>query len=357
MLADLVPPDVYGVMPDWLLWLFLAIALRFLAFGADRLVQGAVRLASVLGISTIVIGATVVSLGTTTPEAFVSVSAAFRGKPGLALGNGVGSIICDTALIFGLVVLIGRVPHDRFVLYRQGVMKLVVVALLIALVFAVAIAGGGIAGATIPRAAGVGLLVLLAAYMVLSVRWSRHKPEALAAGPEVAAEGDSAAAEHKGGVAVWDLLILVEGLAIVYVTSDLLIGSVSNLCIRYGVPPDVLAVTVVAFGTSLPELVTCVTAVLKGHGELAVGNVIGADILNVLFVVGASAAAVPLAVPDTFFYIHLPVMAVSVGLMGVYIFTTRGTFRRWQGVPLLAVFAAYYVILFVLVGQGVIKLQ
>jgi len=339
-------------MPGWLLWVFLAIALRFLAFGADRLVVGAIGLAGALGISTVIIGATVVSLGTTTPEAFVSVGAAFRGKPGLALGNGVGSIICDTALIFGLGLCLTRLPHDRFLLHRQGILYLVFVGMLAAVIFLLAGIAGGFEKVTIPRWVGAGMLVLLGVYMLLSVRWSGRHPETLPEEVKAAARG-----ERRAGRGLVDCLMLMEGLAIVYVTSDMLIGSVSHVCRRYGVPPDVLAVTVVAFGTSLPELVTAIASIVRGHPKLLIGNIIGADILNVLFVIGASAAARPLKVPVTFFYLHVPVMLLSVGLLGAYIFTSRGTFKRWQGVPLLAVFAAYYVVMFVLVKQGVITLN
>ncbi len=343
MLASLIPENVFQAMPDWLLWIMLAVAIRFLAFGADRLVNGAIHMAKVLGISTVIIGATVVSLGTTAPEAFVSVAAAFRGKPGLALGNAVGSIICDTALIFGLCCLLVRLPLDKFVLHRQGVLKLLTALLLILTVVGLALAAGGFSDVQIPRWVGMAYLVLLGVYMIVSIRWTRVHPEMLP--EEVTESPSSVATRFRLGSALANTLLLVEGLAIVYFTSELLIGSVSSLCLRYGVPPHILAVTVVAFGTSLPELVTAIAAIVKGHPELLIGNIIGADILNVLFVVGASATAVPLQVEPLFFYLHLPVMAVSVGLMGVFIFTSRTTFRRWQGVPLLAIYVAYMVLI------------
>ncbi|MHC4982310.1 MAG: calcium/sodium antiporter [Planctomycetota bacterium] len=352
VIADIVSENVYKAMPNWLLWVFVVVALRFLAFGADRVVRGAVRLAGVLGISTVIIGATVVSIGTTTPEAFVSVAAAFRGKPGLALGNGVGSIICDTALIFGLCLCLVRLPHDRFLLHRQGVLYLVFLGMLAVVVYTLAAVNRGFEGAMIPRWVGRAFLVLLVAYMLLSVRWSRRRLNTIPAEAHV-----EAPREHRVGGAFVDLLMLVEGLAIVYVTSDLLIGSVSKLCLEYGVPADVLAVTVVAFGTSLPELVTAIASIVRGHPGLLVGNVIGADILNVLFVIGASATARPLAVPETFYYLHIPVMLLAGGLMAAYIFGNRGTFKRWQGLPMLAVFVGYYVTMFVLVSKGVIRLD
>ena len=132
-------------------------------------------------------------------------------------------------------------------------------------------------------------------------------------------------------------------LGLVIVSADVLVSNVGEICLRHDVPPDILAVTLIAFGTSLPELVTGIAAIAKGHPELLVGNIIGANILNVLFVVGASASVVNLSVPSQFLYLHLPVMMVSLILFCIYIAWPGKTFRRWQGIPLLALFVGYYI--------------
>jgi cation:H+ antiporter len=342
MLADLVPQSLFqAIAADWVLWLIACGAIAAMVFGADRAVTAAVRLASALGMSTVIVGATVVSLGTTSPEAFVSVTAAFRNNPGLALGNGVGSIICDTALIFGLSCVLRRLPLDRFILRRHGWLQLGAGALLTATVLLLALGGGGIAGVVIPRSVGLVYVALLIGYLYLSVRWARVHPQAipLEARAKLPAVGRARAAAR-------NLLVLALGLGLVVVGSNLLVGSATELCIRYRVPQDVLAVTMVAFGTSLPELVTAMASLAKGHAELLVGNIVGADILNVLFVIGASAAATPLEVPALFFYFHLPVMMVALGLLRVFIFTSGASFRRWQGAPLLAIYVAYVAVLF-----------
>jgi cation:H+ antiporter len=197
-------------------------------------------------------------------------------------------------------------------------------------------------------------LLLLVGYMYLSVRWARAHPELL---PEEVLEGRPAgrpAARKIGTAVAAGMLIVLVSLLLVVAGSTVLVGSVKVLALRYGVPSDILAVTIVAFGTSLPEMVTSVTAVLKGHGELAVGNVIGADILNVLFVVGASSLAVPLHVPQTFFFLHLPIMTAALGVMAFYLYFTRGEhFHRWQGLPLLGVYAAYVVLLLIFLRSAV----
>jgi cation:H+ antiporter len=345
ILANLIP-DAFFEQTDALLWLYTAGSIVCLVLGADRAVTGGARLASTLGVSKVIIGATVVSLGTTSPEAFVSVLAAVQGQPDLALGNAVGSIICNTALILGVSLLLARLPLDRFVMNRHGWLKLGAAVLLTAVAGSTAVAYGGIDGAVIPRAVGIVFVGLLAGYMVLSVRWARQHPEALAAAEPIDETESRAERRHPGWAIGWNAFLCLAGLGLVAAASQVLIGSVSTICTRHGVPPDILAVIVVAFGTSLPELVTAIASIVKGHPEVLIGNVIGADVLNVLFVVGASASAAgPLDVSPFFFYLHFPVMLLAVGLVRVYAWTSGNQFKRWHGLPLLGLFVAYYVVL------------
>ena len=326
-------------------------AIVLLVFGADRAVTAAVRMAKACGMSTIIIGATVVSLGTTAPEAFVSVTAAFDGKPGLALGNGVGSIICNMAMVFGVCCCITSLPKDRFILKRHGWLQLGSGVLLFAVVAAGAWINGGFDEVFIPRGVGIAFLLLLVGYMWLSVRWARLHPEAIPSEARRTTGGNA----HEAGSILKSILVLAVGLAMIVGGAQVMVGSAGELCVRYGVPPDVLAVTLIAFGTSLPELVTAIASIIKGHPELLVGNIIGANILNVLFVIGASATVVPLQVPVEFFYLHLPVMILSLVLFRLYIFGRADRFRRWEGIPLVAVFGGYYVVLLILVITGVLK--
>ncbi|MCK5114157.1 MAG: calcium/sodium antiporter [Phycisphaerae bacterium] len=350
MLAELIPEWFFNDRSTWLLWVIAAGGIVPLVFGADFAVSKAVKLAKSMGLSTVIIGATVVSLGTTSPEAFVSVTAAFSGKPGLALGNGIGSVICDTALIFGLCCCLVRLPKDKFILKRHGWLQLGSGVLLVVVLLVLAMMRGSFYGVEIPRLIGIAFLVLLGVYLWISVVWARQHPEAI---PSEAVEGKAG----RGAKAIsMELLGVFFGLALVVGGAQFLVGSASVICTRWGVPESVLAVTLVAFGTSLPELVTALAAIIKGHPELLVGNVIGADILNVLFVVGASATAVPLQVPVEFFYLHLPVMIMALVLLRLYIARRGDQFSRWEGVPLLLLFAGYYVALITLVSMGVLKM-
>ncbi|NLF30460.1 MAG: calcium/sodium antiporter [Planctomycetes bacterium] len=345
--AALLPEPWFTAAADPLLWIFVCASIPMLLFGADRLVDAAVRIARAAGMSTILIGATIVSLGTTTPEAVVSVRAAIGGEAGISLGNAVGSIICDTALIFGLCCTLTALRKDRFILNRHGWIQLGSGALLVAVALISWAVSGDMADVRIGRGVGLLLLGLLVGYMVLSVRWAREKPELV---PQEAAVALSP--NRLLRMVLASLLALLVGLTLVVLGSELLVGSAGEICRRNHVPEPVIAVTLVAFGTSLPELVTAIASVIKGHQELLVGNVIGADILNVLFVVGASATATPLAVEPVFFRLLLPVMMLVLILFRAFIFMPGDRFRRWQGIPLLIIYVLFVVFSVTVFGIG-----
>ncbi len=328
----LLPGHLFeGLATGWLL-LLLAVAVLAVAKGADWLVGGAVAFSQRAGIPKIIVGATVVSIGTTTPEAAVSVMSAWRGFPDLALGNSVGSIICDTGLIFGLALVLTRIPADRFVLNRHGWIQfgagvlLVVVSLLFR---------GAEGERIIPRFIGFTFLALLAGYIIVSLHWARQHKGAL---EELEAE---AAAAHAPGSPWKALGLLALGIILVVLASHIMIQCVRVLAERWGVPPSLLAATLIAFGTSLPELVTALAAIARGQPALLVGNIIGADILNVLFVTGAAATAAPLAVDGLFLSLHFPVMIGVLLVFRVAVYFAKDTFPRWPGVLLLLIYAGY----------------
>jgi cation:H+ antiporter len=201
---------------------------------------------------------------------------------------------------------------------------------------------GNSGGPVIPRSFGILLLILLAAYLYISVRWSKRHVEA-----EPSRIDNDQDVEKKTQAPVAKLIVKsVVGLALVLLFSDVLIKCVKELAVQWGVGEEVIASTIVAFGTSLPELVIGMTALRRGQFEILVGNVIGADILNVLFVVGASAVAAPLPIPDLFLKLHLPVMMVILIWFRLAIFSAvrKGQFTRWHGAPLMVIYLAYLVL-------------
>ena len=330
-----------GLHSGWLA-LVIATSLGVLAKAADWLVDEAVELSSRSGIPKVVIGATIVSLGTTAPEAAVSVFAAIQGQPGLALGNAVGSIICDTGLILGLASVIAPLKLDRKIVNRQGWIQLGSAFALVVCSFpwstpAQAFSSGG----NLPRSTGVVFLACLAVYMWQSIRWARQDPEARGMVDDV---------EHH--TLLFGLGKLVGAIALVVVAARILIPAVIELALRWDVPQSIIAATLVAFGTSLPELVTAVTAARRGHGELAVGNVVGADILNVLFVAGAAAAVTPggLMAGGHFFVVLYPVMLFILLVFRVGIIFSGSSMKRPFGYVLLLAYAVYVVVIYLVPG-------
>lgn len=349
-MEHLIPQAWFGPLSTPILLLVTAATIAALIKGADWLVDGAAKLAYRFGISKIIVGATVISLGTTSPEAAVSVMAAWSGNPGLALGNAVGSVIADTGLIFGIGCLMVKLPADKYILTRQGWVQFGAAFLLAALCYGFFIAHGD--AAVLGRGVAVLMLTLLIGYMIFSVRWSRNHPDA---GKTLSDAGDEYS-KNNHAIGVLIVLILV-GLVTVILASRVLICSVSVLAVRWGIPQVVIAATLVAMGTSLPELVVGITSIVKGHKELLLGNVIGADILNIFFVIGASAAAAKLpivevgsTVPRIFLYLHLPAMLLILGLFRVYIAAANrnGSFRRWYGAPLVIIYIVYVIAQFML---------
>ncbi len=316
------------------LFLLIGVMLYLLGKGADVLIDEAVTLSNRWGVPKILVGATIVSLGTTTPEAAVSVLAAIQGRAELALGNAVGSIICDTGLILGLAALIAPLPLDRTIVNRQGWIQLGAgILLVVACVPFGSLPMLFTSGGRLPQWLGVVFLVFLAVYLWQSVAWARSGD--VSDDIEAHSAGDDAS--------IYTVLLkLLGGIVIVVGSSTILIPSVREAALRLNIPPGVIAATLVAFGTSLPELVTSVTAARRGHGELAVGNVIGADILNALFVAGAAAAVTPAGLPASpfFFRFLFPAMLMILVVFRVGVFVSGTVLKRPFGFVLLGIYIA-----------------
>jgi len=328
------------------LLIIIIVCIAILSKGADWMIDGVVDLARRTGLPKIVIGATVVSLGTTLPEAFVSVMAAYMGNPGLALGNGVGSIIADTGLILGLTCVLAVIPVNRYILNRTGWVQVGAATLLVVIaVFAlVSVEDGG--EPMLQRWVGFLFLALLAGYMYITYLWASHKDGSAETSEDINNSSEQEEALMSLGLS-W--LMVIGGLLLVIIGARILVPSASEIAIRFGVPDDVIAATMVAFGTSLPELMTAISAVRKGHPEITLGNIVGADVLNVLFVIGAAAAATPLAIPMNFYYFHFPAMLIILFSFRVFISMNRGgTFYRWQGIWLLSVYLIYVILQYTL---------
>ncbi len=317
--------------------LLFAVGLVCLIKGGDWFVDGATGIARRFRLPELLIGATVVSIGTTLPEVMVSTSAALSGHGEIAYGNAIGSVICNTALIAALTAAIRPGKVDRAALKTP-----VIWFFLSAVVYA------GVAYTTgyFSRPVGFVLLALFAAYMVSTVRQMMKNPSA------ADAEDDGAAKEQP----LWkELALLVVGAALIAVGARLLVDNGSLIAKALGVPESVIALTFVALGTSLPELVTAITSLVKGHSALSLGNVIGANLFNLVLVSGASVALSPFPIPqeatiaghNASLVMDFPVMFAVMLLLTVPALA-RGKLARWQGVTLLCIYAAFCAAQFVL---------
>ena len=317
-------------LPLWGLFVVIAVFISTLAKGADILVTEAVTLSVRWGVPTLLIGATIVSLGTTLPETAVSVMAALGGRPGLALGNAVGSIICDTGLILGIAALMRPIPLDKRIVNRQGWLQLGSGVMLVAMCVPWSTPMAAFKeGGRLPQWAGWLFLTLLVLYIWKSIQWAR-KGE----GPEP----EETHTDEAGNAMVFVKLLI--GITLVILSSKVLIPTVEETAFRLHVPEAIIAATLVAFGTSLPELVTVVTSVRKGHGALALGNIIGADILNVLFVAGASAAVTGggLAAEPRFFQLLFPGMLFLLIVFRLSVVVSKTHLRWWSGIVLVGAY-------------------
>lgn len=316
--------------------LALLVSLYTVGKGADILVDNAVSLSVQWGVPKMVLGATLVSLGTTVPEASVSVAAAIQGNPDLSLGNAIGSIIVDTGLIIGIASLIGRLPVDKMLVKRQGRLQFIF-ALLLSFVCLPIFSSGG--SGKIYQWVGFIFVALLCAYMYLSFVWAKNAT--------INHVEEDAEKEEKGG-AVLKLILMFLGIAIVVISSKVLIPSVAIVAGKVGIPQSIIAATLVAFGTSVPELVTAIVSVKKGAGELAVGNIVGADILNVLFVLGLSAAVTPagIKVPFYFYYLQIPAMLIILIVFRFCSTRKSGIISKAGGAILFGTYIVYLVLNF-----------
>ncbi len=309
--------------------LLFIVGLVLLIKGGDWFVDAATSIAHRFHLPEILIGATVVSIGTTLPEVMVSATAALGGQGAIAYGNAIGSIICNTSLIAALTIAIRPAKIDKKPLV------LPVIFFFVAAVFYSAVA---YFTGYFSRTVGFILLAMFAVYMTISVLQAKKS----------LVQASTENSEENEGSLVKEIIMLVIGAAVIAVGARLLVDNGTIIATKLGVPETVIALTFVALGTSLPELVTAITALLKGHGALSLGNIIGANMFNLVLVSGVSVALSPFNVPATAkingmnasLVLDIPVMFAVMLLLTVPALL-RGKLSRAQGIALLAIYAGF----------------
>ncbi|MAU59944.1 calcium/sodium antiporter [Parvibaculum sp.] len=308
-------------------YLLLVVGLLLLLGGAEFLVKGAAGLASRLGISPFLIGLTLVGFGTSSPELVASLQGAFEGYPGIAVGNVIGSNIANILLILGASGLIFPLLCDRNVLKRDGTMMLLAAAILIA----VCLMG------ELSRAAGFAFLALLAVYLVYTYRADKKGQDG--AGELHAAEAEFLKARHPMSLVI-EIVMAAGGLVSLVVGASLLVDAAVEIATGLGVSDSVVGLTIVAVGTSLPELATSVLAAFRRKADIAIGNVVGSNIFNVLGIAGVVAAVKPVPIPGDIASFDIWVMGAASILFMVFAWS-GARIGRVEALLLLIGYGAY----------------
>ena len=313
--------------------LLFIVGLLCLIKGGDWFVDGATGIARRFHVPELLIGATVVSIGTTLPEVMVSTTSALTGHGEIAYGNAIGSVICNSALIAAIPIVAkpGKVDPKS--------LRTPVLFFFVAAAFS---AGVAYTTGSFTRPVGIILLAMFVAYIVCNVMAMKN-----ASAPEEEEEPEENASFAK------ELGLLAVGAVLIAVGADLLVDNGTLIAQALGVPESVIALTFVALGTSLPELVTAITSLVKGHGALSLGNVIGANVFNLVLVSGMSITVSPFSIPqnstimgiNSSLVMDLPVMFAVMILLTVPALL-KGRLSRWQGVLLLCIYAAFCAVQF-----------
>ena len=314
--------------------LLFIVGLLFLIKGGDWFVDGASALARRFHLPELLIGATVVSIGTTLPEVMVSTMSALSGHGEIAYGNAIGSVICNAALIAAITIAVrpGRVDPKTLKTPVAFFFAAAAIYCIAAYVFG-----------RFTRVMGIIMLAVFVAYMAANVLQMKNTP----AGEQEASEEEMPLAKT--------LILLVLGAVLIAAGANLLVDNGTLIAQALGVPESVIALTFVALGTSLPELVTAVTSLVKGHSDLSLGNIVGANVFNLVLVSGMSITLAPFTIPQsaTLFGINsslvldLPVM-LAVMLILTVPALVKGKLNRAQGILLLAIYAAFCAVQFAL---------
>ena len=305
--------------------ILLVLGFVMLIKGADWFVEGASGIADRFGIPQLVIGLTIVAFGTSAPEAAVSISAAMKGNADITIGNVVGSNILNILIILGLTAVICPIAVQKST-FKYEIPYVIIVS---ALIF-----GLGYFDQTVSRIDGVILWVLMIVYMLYLLNMAKKGENSA----EVMAEDEKKP--------IWKMIIFVViGLVLIVWGSDVTVEAATNIALVFGVSERIIGLTIVALGTSLPELMTSVTAARKGKADIAIGNIVGSNIFNILFVVGTTAVITPIVYAGNFL-VDSVMMVGSAVLLWLCLLGKEKKLKRWAGAVMLALYAGYLIYMF-----------
>lgn len=317
-----------------MVYVLLVLGFVLLIKGADCFVDGSSSAAKLLKIPAIIIGLTVVAFGTSMPEASVSITAALKGQNGLAVSNVLGSNIFNLLIVLGCSAVISPLKASPAVLKKEFPFSILITAVLALLCTGLSFGGlfGGTGSFRLSRTDGLVLLALFLFFLVSQVRGA------------LKARTDDSGEDYETMSPIKSILLILIGLAGIIWGGDLVVDSACEIAVQYGLSQSFIGLTIVAMGTSLPELVTSMVAARKGENDLALGNVVGSNIFNILLILGASAAISPITIDGEAVFDMLLLIIMSVI---AYIFTrSKGELSRKEGVGFLAMYAVYFVYIY-----------
>ena len=306
-------------------FVMLVVGFALLVWGADKFVEGASALARKMGVSPLLVGLTIVAFGTSMPELAVSVTAALQGANEIAVGNVVGSNVFNLLVVAGLSAVICPLVMDKMLLRRDWPLSILAAVLLFAAI---------LPDQTIARWEGAVLLVIFAVILTRQIRSALHDRDQLAS---AAAEAEAEEAEAPmPTMMIWVNIVL--GLACIVIGGQLAVNGATGIARMFGLSETLIGLTIVALGTSLPELVTSIVAARKGQNEIAMGNVIGSNLFNILLILGVSSVITPIPVQATSIIDCLFLIAISVVF---YLPARKGKLGRLPGAVMAAMYVAY----------------
>lgn len=311
-------------------YILLIVGFVLLIKGADFFVEGSSSVAKLLKVPPIIIGLTVVAFGTSMPEAAVSITAAMRGDSGLAVSNVLGSNIFNLMVVLGCSALMRPIVSSRQVVKRELPFSIAITVLLAVLCTKFSFEGlmDGTASYQLGRFSGLFLLVLFVIFLVCQVK------------DAMKARNENDGEDYKTLSPLKSVLFIVGGLIAIVAGGNMVVESATDIAVAFGFSQTFIGLTIVAMGTSLPELVTSMVAAKKGENELALGNVVGSNIFNILLILGASSAISPIAVETN--AIFDMVILVAMSIIAYVCAQTKETLSKKEGVLFLATYAVYF---------------
>ena len=311
----------------------LILGVLGLIWGADRFVAGSASFARSIGISTLVVGLTVVSVGTSAPEIIVSINAALEGSGELAVGNALGSNLANMGLVLGITLLIASIPIYPHLLRDESPILLLVTGL----------AGICLYNGALDRLESIALVLLVAPLLIVAVKYKKSHPDSV--------EPQNIAAYSLSGAAIRFAL----GLAVLLVSAKMTVWGAKSIATFMGISELVIGLTIVAIGTSLPELAASVISAIRGHHDIALGNIIGSNLFNLLLVMGAAGAITPISLDSAVFardYMAMAGMTLLMVLLLAKALRGNRQLSKNAGLILLSAYCLYYYVLWASISGG-----